>query len=1065
MSRPPDLIIQDELHLLTGPLGTIAGLVETAIETAWDSVGHRPKYVAATATIRGAERDAMLMFGRRMNIFPPPVETAADNFFAKLDSNPNEGRTHIAIMGPPGASRTMFSQPTASFLQRLKQLRVENPHVPDAVFDPYFTLVAYFNSLRELGSAQTMLPDRVAREFIGGRYAALSGVDARTIPSIKELTSRKSSQELKQIKASLGRTLGEDPVDVVVTTNMFQVGIDIGRLGAMVIVGQPKSNSEYIQSSGRVGRRHPGVVISLLRSTYPRDQSHFENYRAFHQEVYGHVDLTSTTPFSQRALDRGMASSIAIMLRLKEPTLSQNIWLNHLHLSQDRKDAALRMIDLFKQKLEQRELDEDVQSPVEIVNEALNSVERKYQGLLNFLNACGRENLTPIWVEQRHEASNNQRGWLRTESSGESGAINVLQSFRDVAPEVRVVEDWRLLGSGGHEDGVFTMPAGHLMAQAAPGNIWEKDGQTYLTNGVQFWANGDHNLALQPVGQNGQVIERDAIYEILPRETKLRYLPTQQMHGAVSVTRYPMENGFRCTEGHLTHPRRPGTDGHFYCARADCQERASPTRFVSVCPNGHLHPFDYWGWVHNSPEKRTKCNRNAEINLNYGPDASHTLRDWVVECTGCGATRDMERVTSVTVEDGPNCRGHKPWLTRTSEGTDECDSRMVHRQVGSTNVSFNSGGSMLLIPLQVSWRYADVLKDVGLLRLANHEEQSKRFFTMFYEGMMNDTQREELVTRLESTPFVDGDRQLLLDDLFETCKEYNSYHGSGGVPLTLANIRKRERHGILNPEQASALDPEEFDARTIIGRDEEGFWREESCPVDMIVRVDRLTELRFMSGVSRLEASNPELPIDLRRGDKHGIARMHHGEGIYFDIKTEWLEAMANWRRSNLSTTHALMEPSMERLRHAFANQSPSIRGVEGSGNPLTVLHSLSHLLIRETCLIAGYSAGSISERLYLEVNDDGSVAYAGVLLYTSGPSSDGTLGGLVRQAAPDRLESILRRAMLSLEDCSNDPVCNDHTPSSEERNGAACHACLYLPETSCELGNLFLDRRWTHEV
>ena len=204
-----------------------------------------------------------------------------------------------------------------------------------------------------------------------------------------------------------------------------------------------------------------------------------------------------------------------------------------------------------------------------------------------------------------------------------------------------------------------------------------------------------------------------------------------------------------------------------------------------------------------------------------------------------------------------------------------------------------------------------------------------------------------------------------------------------------------------------------------------------------------------MSGVSRLEASNPELPIDLRRGDKHGIARMHHGEGIYFDIKTEWLEAMANWRRSNLSTTHALMEPSMERLRHAFANQSPSIRGVEGSGNPLTVLHSLSHLLIRETCLIAGYSAGSISERLYLEVNDDGSVAYAGVLLYTSGPSSDGTLGGLVRQAAPDRLESILRRAMLSLEDCSNDPVCKDHTPSSEERNGAACHACLYLPETA----------------
>ena len=101
-----------------------------------------------------------------------------------------------------------------------------------------------------------------------------------------------------------------------------------------------------------------------------------------------------------------------------------------------------------------------------------------------------------------------------------------------------------------------------------------------------------------------------------------------------------------------------------------------------------------------------------------------------------------------------------------------------------------------------AWRYADVLKDVGLLRLANHEEQSKRFFTMFYEGMMNDTQREE-ASRLESTPFVDGDRQLLLDDLFETCKEYNSYHGSGGVPLpwpTFGNVRGMG-FSILNKHQ------------------------------------------------------------------------------------------------------------------------------------------------------------------------------------------------------------------------------------------------------------------------
>ena len=138
----------------------------------------------------------------------------------------------------------------------IQQLREENTTVADEIF-VLFTVVGYFNSLRELGGAQNLLPDRVAREFIARRFAPLGSVDAREIASIKELTSRKSSQDLKNIKASLTRGIGHDPVDVVCTTNMFQVGIDIGRLGAMIIVGQPKSNSEYIQSSGRVGRQHP----------------------------------------------------------------------------------------------------------------------------------------------------------------------------------------------------------------------------------------------------------------------------------------------------------------------------------------------------------------------------------------------------------------------------------------------------------------------------------------------------------------------------------------------------------------------------------------------------------------------------------------------------------------------------------------------------------------------------------------------------------------------------------------------------------------------------------------
>ena len=150
-------------------------------------------------------------------------------------------------------------------------------------------------------------------------FAQQSGVEAREIREDVELTSRKTGEQLREAKEKLEFILGnpeQNPVvDVVSTSNMFQVGIDIGRLGLMGIVGQPRSNSEYIQSSGRVGRKHPGLVLSLLKGNYPRDQSHYELFRAFHQEIYSHVDHTSITPYSHRALDRAFASTMMMLLR------------------------------------------------------------------------------------------------------------------------------------------------------------------------------------------------------------------------------------------------------------------------------------------------------------------------------------------------------------------------------------------------------------------------------------------------------------------------------------------------------------------------------------------------------------------------------------------------------------------------------------------------------------------------------------------------------------------------------------------------------------------------------
>ena len=148
-------------------------------------------------------------------------------------------------------------------MQRAQQLREVNPEEPDEILILTSRWLDISTALRELGGAQTALPDRVARQFMP-KFAQQGGLEnPRQLHTIKELTSRKTSSELKAVKDSLERSLPEEVVDVVVTTNMFQVGIDIGRLGLMAIVGQPKSNSEYIQSSGRVGRRFAIGCVAL----------------------------------------------------------------------------------------------------------------------------------------------------------------------------------------------------------------------------------------------------------------------------------------------------------------------------------------------------------------------------------------------------------------------------------------------------------------------------------------------------------------------------------------------------------------------------------------------------------------------------------------------------------------------------------------------------------------------------------------------------------------------------------------------------------------------------------
>ena len=313
---PPELIIQDELHLISGPLGTLAGLYETAVDVLATKDGVAPKVIASTATIRRAGSQAEALFSRTLRQFPPPGLDARDSFFAVEAPADRVGtRRYVGLMAPGTSQSTLMIRTYAALLQGAADLAAPD----DAVRDPYWTLVGYFNSLRVLGGARMQVQDDV-----NDRLELLSK-SPRQIDERIELTSREPSGNIPDHLKHLAATY-PDPhaLDVVLATNMISVGVDIDRLGLMVLMGQPQSTSEYIQATSRVGRRHPGLVAVLFNSARSRDRSHYESFAAYHSALYREVESTSVTPFSARARDRGLHAVLVALARMQVPALRPN---------------------------------------------------------------------------------------------------------------------------------------------------------------------------------------------------------------------------------------------------------------------------------------------------------------------------------------------------------------------------------------------------------------------------------------------------------------------------------------------------------------------------------------------------------------------------------------------------------------------------------------------------------------------------------------------------------------------------------------------------------------------
>lgn len=333
--QPADLIIQDELHLISGPLGTLAGIYETALDRMLTRAGAPPKIIGSTATIRKATDQVKALFDRSTCQFPYPVIDADDSGFAVRDDSA-PGRLYLGITTAGRSAKFTLQQVSASLLQS-----ASGSFTDDKQRDPYWTLVGYFNSLRELGGALILMQDDVNATI--PLLARLHNEQRRKLGSgnIEELTSRRSQAEIREMLARVSNKAGDPAaLDIILATNMMSVGVDIPRLGLMIVNGQPKGISEYIQATSRVGRGSvPGLIVTVLNNGKARDRSHYESYVSAHANLYRDVEATSVTPFSSRARDRALHAVLVTLVRQMVPGM-----LDHPAIKPENRDEIMEII-------------------------------------------------------------------------------------------------------------------------------------------------------------------------------------------------------------------------------------------------------------------------------------------------------------------------------------------------------------------------------------------------------------------------------------------------------------------------------------------------------------------------------------------------------------------------------------------------------------------------------------------------------------------------------------------------------------------------------------------------
>jgi len=487
------------------------------------------------------------------------------------------------------------------------------------------------------------------------------------------------------------------------------------------------------------------------------------------------------------------------------------------------------------------------------------------------------------------------------------------------------------------------------------------------------------------------------------------------------------ENRFRPERTRFVHKDCRGSEGNKPAKDAD----AVPARFLLACRGGHLDDFPWHYFVHSG---NSSCKGKLRF---FESGASLQTENLWVRCDGdnthChGVSRSLAQAFGKAGKENlPGCRGRHPHLDHFDH---ECNEEARAVLLGATNSWFPITLSALAIPQT---------KDPLIQLIQDGWE--------FFEDLDSEAEVSVAVKMLKKTGVLPGIDKYTADAIWAAIKEHRK--GGGQEAIGEADIKGPEWN-VLTEANPPTDYPHFMSKQVGIPPSFAGY-------ISRVLLLERLREVNALLGFTRVEApeesggdpdERPQMASLSRNKPDWVPANQVHGEGIFIQFDEA---ALAEWEAFD----GVKKVDQMLRGGHRGWRNSRHLDPNEGyPGIRYAMLHTLSHLLIRELALECGYNAASIRERIYADTSSDS--PQAGILIYTAAADSDGTLGGLVDLGKPENLGRLLKQALNRAKVCSSDPLCSEHDPENDRSlHVAACHACSLVAETSCERGNRYLDR------